>query len=226
MNEFSLDKIAVEVIDRKRMKAAKSWRIFLALPESPKTLPAVLSAMIEQQVRCCLTTYDGDNNPLSITVDPIHIDDVVTVGKGKNKKFHLVLETCYEFQAQEIAHKLTSMVGENGELSLSKSNPAPAPAAAHSSSQQHSPHVPQQEKPILPPDLLKGLHVAFFQNTYFFQYVSMLLPGSPKVSSPEECKQGFKKLAGVESCKDLTETYVRDFIRQFNEWLQNNRRNS
>jgi hypothetical protein len=68
---------------------------------------------------------------------------------------------------------------------------------------------------------LKGLHAAFFQNRLFWEFIESSADPSMGVviDSPEACKKAFKKLAGVESCRELSESYVCDMIKDFNKFL-------
>jgi hypothetical protein len=208
----------VEVIDRKRMKAAKSWRILFLLPTGNQLLPSVLSGMIDNQVRCRIVAKDG----LLIEVDPVIIEDVTTT-KAMVKQFILVIETCYEYQAKQIATHLTSIVGEAVTLSLYKSNPSPVTAQG-----VEPPSTPVDIKRIgdISKKTLKGLHCSFFYNTLFFSFVegrynALHEPVAVKIETADTCKLVFKEVMGVASCSDLKEEDVLRFISEFNQWLKN-----
>ena len=206
-----LENIQITVNDRKRMKAAKSWRIFLALQPTAKTLSAVLSAMIESQVGMTLRTENFKGEPIEINLDPVVIEDVLTTRSTVERSFVLVLETVYEHQAKEIALPLTAMVGETGTLTLKKSQPGYSPAVAAPASQ------PDQRGSITE-KTLRGLHYAFFQNEDFFDYIGERT--GREIRTAKECKEAFKVMMNVSSCTKLDELQVRNVIDEFNRWIQ------
>lgn len=214
-DEFSLANIRVTITDRKRMKVARTWRVSCQLPDD-EILASVLTGMIETQVGCRLTVPTKEGQFLEVEEDPMVIEDVAT-SKGQNKFFTLVLETCYEYQGG-IAGTLTAMVGKDGRLTLTPSNPKPAPA--HGSRQGPPKPTPPTRDPVTA-ESLKSLHVAFFQNSLFHDYLTHKTGrASDPIATPDQCKEAFKALVGVESCKELTETRYREFISGFNQWIQ------
>ncbi len=207
MQSPDLSHIPVEVTDRKWMRSAKAWRVYLLLPKDSPELPIVFSGMIDSQVRVDLEGKKG----LSIEIDPAMIVDV----PSRAKRFWLVVEGCYEHQAA-IGPHLAAMYAD-GHAILSVRPPmerhVPAVAATPRSEEQSSGRGDVSFR------TLKGLHV-LFQNPSFQKYVFEKPPQQHDPTDKDQTKAAFKRLAGVESCKDLSEQSALQFIREFNEWLQ------
>lgn len=195
-----LSNIAVILEDRRWMKAAKAWRLFLKLPTDQPLIPSLLSGMIDQQFKVTL-----DN----ITIDPAQIVDVPM----KNKSFQLVIETCYEKQ-NGIAPFITDMAREGRECLLSILPQSDEPQST----------APVSTEPRIDKEALKGLHI-LFQNPKIQEYVIGVYNRTCDVGqelenlTTENCKDAFKQLAHVASCKDLAPEYMTNWRKGLNQWL-------
>jgi hypothetical protein len=194
------DSIPVTMIDRKWMRAAHAWRIFLLLPSAD--LAASLSGMIDSQ---CSIHLKGES--ASLLIDPAYIVDV----PSKGNKFLLVVETCYETQ-KDLGPDITALHQQSVGLQIGK------PGAEPVSGKKPTLAPMSDEKKLL----LMGLH-RLFTLPKFGEFVRQLCEkkGLPvRVSDDKARKVAFKKLAGIESCKDLTEGAINSWRTAFNEWLK------
>jgi len=189
------------------MKAAKSWRCSLELPDQ-ENLPEILTAMIETQVRVELVIP----NQISVVIDPCYLFDVPPA----KRKFHLQVETVYEHQSH-IGPKLTAMVNKAVFLSILplSGDPEILPAQPESSIQET----------VRPGDIsdesLRGLHVAFFKNRKFWEYLKFLT-GAP-IGCEKTCKTAFKDFLRVGSCRHIMQADFDQFLKEFNTWLRGGR---
>lgn len=203
-----LQNIPVTFLDRRRMKAAKSWRCILELPTDRENLPEVLTAMMESQVRIELVIP----SQLSVVIDPAYIFDVPRF-KGK---FHLQVETVYENQSH-IGPKLTAMVNKAAFLSI-----LPVSGEPEMPPVQNEAPKPETIRPgDISDESLRGLHVAFFKNRRFWEYVTYLT--SETVGCEKSCKVAFKHRMQVESCRHIMQADFDLFLKEFNTWLRGGR---
>lgn len=194
LEELDLSKIDVLFIDRKWMKAGKSWRCFMELPDT-ENLPEVLTALIESQVKIEI------KGPVSVVIEPAFIVDV----PSKGKKFQLVIETIYE-QQKTVGPRLTALTGEKAVLSI-------IPLEA-------KPDIPPSNTPTekrISEKALRGLHTNFFGNKKFQTFIEKETGES--IMDNATCKTAFKMLLQVESCKDILQEEFDRFLKQFNSWL-------
>lgn len=191
-------------LDRQWMRAAKAWRCIIELPDD-QILAAALTALIERHVKLNMLTPEG----LNIEIDPAFILDVRT----KGRRFHLVVETVWEEQKKHGPY-LTSMTGQNVRVSISKC-------------EQNLKQIVEDQKQLGAPKPnapgkvgtveITGLHSTFFKNPRFQRYVE--IQGPIKVTDAESCKKAFKALHSIKSTKDLDLTTFREFLRDFNAWI-------
>lgn len=190
-----LSEIASRLDNRQWMRSAKAWRCFLHLPDHP-TLPSVLTSLIDTQVVATISCGD-----IAITIDPAFVVDV----PSKGRRFQLVLETVYEKQAS-IGPKLTALVAGNVTISIkpthTQSTPKPTITAPSGDIRPHA---------------LKGLHVTFFNNLQFHRYLEQR--SAIAINTTEQCKQVFKQIMGIESCKQLSQSQFDDTLHSFRDWL-------
>lgn len=209
MENSPLKEIPVTVHERKMMKSARCWRVTLALPENNEVLAPVLSGMIGTQVRAELRgTADVD-------IDPAAIVDV----PQKGRRFFLEIENVYERQ-NGIGPALTVLAGQSCLLTL-------LPVG------EETPAAPETVRGDVTEKTLRGLHMAFFPNALFWQFIQQRANAVRQwseewvsIASAEACKTEFKRLAGVSSCRDLSEAYVRNAIRDFNKFINQGGRSS
>lgn len=176
--------------ERKWMRAARAWRCFLELPGTPQ-LASVLTAYIDTQV-----AIDLEAEGAQLTIDPVIIVDV----PSKGKRFYLVIETVSEKQA---AHgpMLTAFTGQNVHITL-------------------RPEGEQQpvfvKRGTISPTTLKGLHIAFFKNQKFREFLSARTGAYTK--DEHECKTAFKAHMGVGSCTEIDQEDFDTILKAFNTW--------
>jgi hypothetical protein len=186
------------------MRAAKAWRCIIELPDD-QVLAAALTALIERHVKLNMLTTDG----LNIEIDPAFILDIRT----KGRRFHLVIETVWEEQKKHGPY-LTSMTGQSVRVSIGKCEQN----LEQITTEQKQPRVPKTNAPgKVGPVEITGLHSTFFKNPRFQRYVE--INGQIKVIDADSCKQAFKALHCIESTKDLDLTTFREFLRDFNTWI-------
>jgi hypothetical protein len=189
-----LEQIACRFVDRKWMRAAKSWRCTIALPDSA-VLPSMLTGLIEDKVEVQLR---GD---VDVTIAPVFIVDV----PSKGKRFFLVFETCYEHQAP-VGPMLTALTDTPITMTILKFT---EPAA-----------IPKVNTDPLTDAEIRGLHVGFFRNERFREFLEEQQAGTDPIDTPETAKVAFKQLLGVKSCKDLTRERFLPFVAKFNAWCK------
>ena len=195
MPSSPLQNIAVTVHERKRMKLAHCWRVVLSLPEDNENLAPLLSGMIGTQVRAELL------GEVDVVIDPAEIVDV----PQKGRRFYLELENVSERQ-NGIGPGLTVLVGNGCKLNLLPPG-------------EETPPIEETIRGDVQEKTLRGLHMAFFQNRQFWDFIRNGTGGFVEIDSPESCKAAFKQMAGVTSCKELSEGYVRNVIRDFNQYI-------
>lgn len=198
--ESILNEIPVFVNGRQWMKSGRCWRLSLRLPTEPLALAPALSGMIGTQVRACI------RGAMDVDIDPALIVDV----PAKSRQFFLELENVYEKQ-NGIGPTLTAMVNQGCVLTLLPVGEDKAEVVVTGDVRV---------------DTLKGLHVAFFQNPLFWDFIRRRALDAGEriqVDSSEQCKAAFKQLAGVETCRALSEQYVRETIRDFNQFINGGR---
>ena len=189
-----LNKIPVKFINRQRMKMHGVWRCTVGLPSLDKyeNLAPVLSGMIDRFVN---VTIEGS---VKVKIHPAQIIDV----PSKGKKFFLVIEA--NAAQDSIGPYITALTGEDVCLSIIPCD--------------HHPGKPEKE--IAPGDVsaesLKGLHI-FFQNPKFQEFVDKLT--GKTVKDKDTCKAMFKEYMEVDSCRELSDSSVSGFIKEFNAWL-------
>jgi hypothetical protein len=176
------------------MRSAKAWRCVLVLPDN-QILAAGLTSLIESKVRLTLISADG----ITVTIDPAFIVDV----KTKGRRFHLIMETCFEHQAEH-GPRLTAMVNQPVRVSVEPTGQTTTITEA-----------PPVEGMIGAAEI-RGLHSTFFRNNKFQQFIEHQT--GVQVRDEERCKSEFKRLHNVESCKELKQTVFREFLREFNQW--------
>lgn len=188
--------IAAHFVERKWMRAAKAWRCVIEIPNTGN-VPEVLTALLERQVRAEIAGAD-----ISVTIDPAYIVDV----PSRKKQFQVVLETCYEHQAN-LGPRLTAMTDTPVTLSILPLDKTP-----------QQPEQPQSlTHKMLDERTLKGLHISFFQNPKFWEWLTTQTKNT--IGNPQQCKAVFKAWLQVESCKDIREDYFKIVVRNFNAWL-------
>lgn len=190
--------IEVTIIDRKWMRAAHAWRVFLELPDSPD-LAASLSGMIDTQCSIALK-----NETTKVLINPAYIVDV----PSKGKRFLLVVETVYEHQ-NTLGPQITQLYGQTAQLKIGKATTSLLP-----------PEEPLNEEKR---KLLKGLHI-LFQNPRFQEFCHEKYIGTwPEDEDHKACKTAFKEMLNVKSCKELSEETINSWRNNFNEWLNRGR---
>jgi hypothetical protein len=195
-----LASIRARFIERKWMRAAKAWRCFLTLPEDPM-LPSMLTGLIDTKVDI---TLRGDVN---LEIAPAFIVDV----PSKGKRFSLVIETCYEQQAS-LGPLLTALTDTPVTISVEPHTPRQAPQKINA-----DPLTPQE---------LRGLHVGFFRNERFWEYLEAQRCAAgfaTNICSEDEAKLAFKSHMGVDSCKDVTRSEFTALVASFNHWVRGDR---
>jgi hypothetical protein len=185
--------IPVTFLDRKWMRSAHAFRCFVEIP-SDGDLPAILTAFIDRKVIVKLKHTD-----MEIILDPAYIVDVPSTKKG----FQLVFETCQEDQ-NSLGPKLTTLTRQPAILTI----------------------LPYEEKNTTPPKKLegridertiKGLHIAFFKNPRFHNYLAEKTGSA--VAEPN-CKEVFKHYLDVQSCKDISKDVFDAMLHDFNAWIK------
>lgn len=203
MSDILVD-IPVVFLDRRRMKAARAWRCVMELPLR-ENLPEVLTAMIETQVR--VEIY----GEVAVVIDPAFIFDVPT---AKGGKFQLMIETVYEHQSSK-GQLLTALVGKSAKLTISPPSGEPEPAIGNQSVIAD----PSQQTGDINEQSLRGLHISFFRNTRFQEYVQYV--SNTAVGDEATCKAAFKGVFNVASCKHIMQADFDQFLKEFNVWLNN-----
>jgi len=181
-------------VERKWMRSAKAWRCFLDIP-SDGQIPEVLTALLETQV-CADIVGDG----ITVKIDPAYIVDV----PSKKKQFQVVLETVYENQST-LGPRLTALTDQAVTLSILPRR-------------QQATNTPTPEpENTLNKDVLRGLHITFFQNPKFWEWLSTQT--GETIGNPLDCKEIFKAWLQVSSCKDIETVTFREVVARFNDWL-------
>lgn len=196
MEGLDLSKIEVLFVSRTWMKAGKSWRCFMELPDI-SNLPEALTALIESQVKIEI------KGPVSAVIEPAFIVDV----PSKGKKFQIVIETVYEHQ-KSVGPRLTALTGEKAVLSIVPLEPVAKPDMP--SSNIH------KEKRISE-KALRGLHTNFFGNKKFQAFIGKEI--GEEIADNVTCKTAFRILFRVDSCKDILQEDFDRFLKNFNSWL-------
>lgn len=179
------------LVSRTWMKRSHAWRLRVALPD--EVVAAVLANMMERHVQAEIRV-DGEK---SLLLDPACIVDV----PHRGAKCFLDLETVYETQ-NGCGASLTLLLGREVTISLRKVGVPGDDACARGD---------------VDPRSLRGLHMTFFPNPLFQEYVGRM-SGRPS-GDPESCKEAFKSHLGVASCTELRQEQVRGFVAGFNAYL-------
>jgi hypothetical protein len=182
-------------VERKWMRSQKAWRCLVEIP-TENELPSQLTGLIDSQIEI---EIQGEIN---ITIAPAFVVDV----PHKGKKFFLSFETCFEHQAS-IGPMITALPDTNIIMTLRPYNADPAP----------------EKKPNdcpLTPQEIKGLHVGFFRNERFWEFLSSYLPPSQSIGCETTCKEKFKQHINVASCKDINREEFTALVDRFNQWLK------
>lgn len=187
------DKIPCIFIERKWMRAAKAWRCFLELPDTPQ-LASVITAYIESKM-----AIDFEASGLELTIDPMFIVDV----QSKGKRFYLVVETAFESQAHH-GPLLTALTGMPTKVTIRPENT------------EHKP-VFEKKRGTIDQRTLKGLHSAFFKNPKFWDYI--IAKTGAYIKDDVACKDVFKSYMGVGSCTEINQEGFDEFLKEFNAWL-------
>lgn len=190
-----LKKMQAHFVERKWMRAAKAWRCFLSLPEHPAVLPSMLTALIDSKV--CAEIHGG----VDVTISPAFIVDV----PSKGRKFSLVLETCFEYQTN-LGPYLTALTDSPVTLTIAK---FVEPVVARNA-----------DFNTLTADELRGLHLGFFRNPRFWDYLAVITKREEPIQDEHAAKAAFKAFLQVGSCKDINRTSFTDFIAAFNAWIK------
>ena len=193
-----LENISCRFVERRWMKSAKAWRCFIDIP-STDDLPSMLTGLIEDKV--CIKI----EGCASVDIAPAFVVDV----PSKGKKFQLVIETVYEKQAT-FGPYLTALTDSQVKVTISRYIEETAPPKPYNSSP-------------LQPHEIQGLHVGFFRNERFWDYLEQQSPTPIRVCSPEEAKAEFKKICRIESIKDLRREDFTAFVQGFNVWIREQR---
>lgn len=177
------------------MRSQKAWRCLVEIP-TENELPSQLTGLIDSQIEI---EIKGEVN---ITISPAFVVDV----PHKAKKFFLSFETCFEQQAS-IGPMITALPDTNITMTLRPYNAAPEPAKK------------LNDCPLTPQEI-KGLHVGFFRNERFWEFLSSRLPPSHSIGCETTCKEKFKQLLNVASCKDINREEFTALVDRFNQWLK------
>ena len=184
------------------MRAAHAWRCFLQLPSDGSAIAIYLTSLIDTKCSITLSTEQT-----SLTIDPAYIVDVPPKGTG----FLFVIETCFESQ-KDLGPEITALNKQALNLRI-------GPAGNFQESARPAIKAEMSDDKKV---LLMGLH-RLFPLPKFQQFVTALLTRKGlmyEIHNEKECKIAFKKLAGVESCRDLTEEAINSWRTAFNESLR------
>lgn len=184
-----LENIDVLVTDAQWMRSAHAWRVLCELPVGGVLAPAI-ATLIDMKVDVRL------QGSVPVEICPAHVVNV----KHSKGRFTVIFETCFEKQ-NEIGPRLLGMIGNRSALTVTRAG---------------EPKVEPLSK-----DFVKGLHV-MFGNPKFQQYLQDLsgrVGVQIEIRDAATAKLVFKELAGVESCKELTDEQYQARIKNFNEWL-------
>lgn len=192
---IDLNRIEVTITERKWMRSAKAFRCYLELPDND-VLASGLTALIDKQVDA--TIFGPDK--LHAVMKPALVVDV----PSKRNRFWIVLETVFEHQ-NAVGVSLTALTGKQAVLSIS------AP-------ESEKPQPAEPKTGTINADALRGLHTTFFQNKHFQQYISQRV-GVP-VDDHIVCKEAYKAMQMVESCKDIMQEDYKSVLDDFNQWLK------
>lgn len=192
-----LESILCTFIDRKWMRAAKAWRITLALPED-SMLAVALTSLIERKVSVEISAAG-----VAVSIDPVFILDV----PSKGKRFFLVIETVYEHQSDHGAI-LTEMTGETAVVTI----------RPESGNLMQSDTSETARKGTITETAIKGLHSSFFKNNLFCDFIGAKTGSYTK--DYNEVKLAFKDLMGVKSCTEIDQSDFDLLLVEFNGWLK------
>lgn len=185
-------------VDRKMMKAAKSYRLYFEIVDNLEAATD-LTGKIEDNIQ--IRIQHNTLPQVQAVLNPCHVVDVT----HKNKKFIFVCETCSEYQ-NAVGQLITPVLGDQFTITYTETDESIEPAAPKA---QRTGSITEQS--------LKGLHSMFFQNKKFWDYISS---GTGRlIGTTTECKTAFKEYLGVTSCKELQQEDVDGVIRGFNAWL-------
>lgn len=199
MSQFDISHIPCRFLERRRMKAARSWRCFIELPDD-SMLAVGLTSLIESQVSVRITAklQTGD---VEAVIDPAYIVDV----PSKGKRFQIVIETVSELQS-DIGPTLTAMTGESIILCIQNVGEPPAAQQAE-----------EQRRGTIDEKTLRGLHVVFFKNPKFQEFVAV--KANRVFTGSTFCKDIFKEHMNVKSCTEIDQADFDAFLNEFNQWL-------
>ncbi len=188
------NKIAAKFVERKWMRSAKAWRCFLEIPNE-QNIPEVLTALIDHHVRA---TIAGDG--IIVEISPAFIVDV----PSRKKQFQVVIETVYEQQAS-LGPRLTALTDTAVTLTILPME------------KQKTQPTPKPERDTIDERTIKGLHVSFFQNPKFQEWLS--IQTAKTIGNPDDCKKTLKAWLQVSSCKEIRRDYFQVVLTKFNSWL-------
>lgn len=186
--------IAARFVERKWMRSAKAWRCFIDIPNE-RNIPEVLTALLEHHVK---VTIHGEG--ITVDIAPAFIVDV----PSKKKQFQVVLETVYEQQAN-LGPRLTALTDTAVILDIIPME------------KQKTPPTPKPERDTIDERTIKGLHVSFFQNPKFREWLS--IQTAKTIGNSDDCKKEFKTWIQVASCKDIRRDHFQVVLSKFNSWL-------
>jgi hypothetical protein len=188
-----LNNINCTFVERKWMRAAKAWRCFIELPDTPQ-LAAVLTAYIESQV-----AVDISAPGFSITMDPMIIVDV----PSKRKKFQIVVETVYEKQAGH---------GKD----LTEITDTPITMTIRPTGTEKPEPVFKAPRGTITKESITFLHTGFFKSDRFKDYI--IARTGAYVKTDLECKNAFKVMMKVGSCSEIDQIAFDVMLQDLNEW--------
>jgi len=179
------------------MRSQKAWRCLVEIP-TEKELPSQLTGLIDSKVEI---EIQGEIN---ITISPAFIVDV----PHKGKKFFLSFETCFEQQAS-IGPMITALPDTSITMTIRSYSDVPVPEKRQNSSPLTSHEI-------------KGLHVGWFRNERFWDFLREIIfwPAARSIDSPETCKACFKEHFNVASCTDINREEFTALVDRFNEWIK------
>ena len=199
---MNLTHIECRFLERRRMRAARAWRCFLELPDNPM-LAVGLTALIERQMAVRIAGCPQAAGEVEVEIDPAYIVDV----PSKGKRFQIVIETVHELQSN-IGPTLTALTGCPVTLSISQAGTTP--------------DEPVSQRGTISDRTLQGLHIAFFKNDRFADFLRfktgrVFSNGGP--NGWRMVKIVFKEHMGVESCRGLNQEDFDALLQEFNDWL-------